>query len=110
MILKKFFSVYSFLQTRSEWAGYLLGSGRNRTRIFFFKSRSGWIRILDKNGNIQPDPDPDSESNTSLVDITSENKVCMMGQVYVSRNQLTKNFKITLPINILNNKFSSPTY
>ena len=34
----------------------------------FFKLRSGWIQISDKNGNIPPDPDPGSESGTSLLE------------------------------------------
>ena len=80
-VFEKYFSVCSFLLTRSESAGSLLGSGRNRILIFFFLirirpepdpdfffiSRSGRIRISDKNGSIRSDPDPDSESGTSLV-------------------------------------------
>ena len=73
MFSKKYFSVCSFLLTRSESAGP--GSGlffQIRIRPepdnnFFFISRSGRIRISDKNGKIRPDPDPDSESGTSLL-------------------------------------------
>ena len=66
MFLKKYFSICSFLLSRSESAGSLLGSGRTRTRIFFH------IKIrpdpdIRQNSNIRPDPDPDSESGTSLV-------------------------------------------